>query len=241
LAVIVHVGLHKTGSTWLQQEVFPFLDGVRYTGGVSRRWLSGIVAGEPVEPTFEVPTEGTVLWSSEVLAGPLWDPVEPEVAADRVAAAFPGATILLFTRDPEEWRASVYGQYVNEGGFLSPARFWASVPVATTGTDQERVIAAFRARFPEVHVFAYEDIRADPDAVAGRVAAICGARLTTPPPGRLHNRSLSRPSRTVLRGWNRLFRRSRFNASPLVAVPRARDFRKVLQRYVDPLVPDRWR
>lgn len=239
--LIIHVGLHKTGSTWLQQEVFPNLEGIEYIGGVARGWLPRIPAGEVTEPPFEVPTTGTVLYSNESLAGPLWDPVPIERAVERVAAVFPGATVLLFTRHPESWRSSVYSQYVHEGGYLPPERFWRTVAVTTTGTDTPRVIAAFEERFPVVHVLAYEDIGPDPQAMAERVAALCGTTLRASAPGRIHNQSLSRPVRYVLRAWNRWFRRSRFNPSPPLPVPQAAKVRKVLQRYVDPHVPRRWR
>jgi len=241
MAVIVHVGLHKTGSTWLQQEVFPNLADVTYVGGLARPWLGSIVSGDPVEPTFPIPTAGTVLWSSEVLAGPLWDPVPPELAAKRLEDVFPGATILMFTRDADEWKGSVYSQFVHEGGYLAPDEFWRTVPVASTGTDPARVVAAFEQHFPLVHVLRYEDIRASPVRVAQQVASLCDSSLAAPIRGKVHNRRLSRPGLAVLRLWNRWFRRSRFNPSPLVAVPRAGDFRKVLQRYIDRLVPDRWR
>lgn len=241
MRVIVHVGLHKTASTWLQQEVFPNLVDVIYPGGRSRPWLLSIVTGGSLEPELEMPTEGTVLWSSETLAGPLWDPVDPEMAAARLVAVFPGASILLFTRDPDTWRSSVYSQYVHEGGHLPPDRFWRTVPVAPTGTDPDRVVRAFEAEFPLVHMLRYEDIQEDPTAVATCVAELCGTTLSTLPSGRWHNRSLSRPSRAVLRVWNRWFRRSRFNDSPLIAVPQAHNLRKVLQRYVDTHVPSRWR
>jgi hypothetical protein len=234
------VGLHKTGSTWLQQEVFPNLTGVTYIGGVARGWLSSIAAGKPEPRPFEVPTQGTVVWSCEVLAGPLWEPVEPEVAAARAASVFPGATILIFTRDPDEWRTSVYGQYVNEGGYLPAGEFWSTVPVARTGLEADRVVRAFEAMFPRVHVLRYEDLQADPDSVARQVADVCGANLAGPVSNRFHNQSLSRPSRAMLRFWNRWFRRSRFNPSPLVAVPQAANLRKVLQRWVDPHLPHRW-
>jgi len=240
--VIVHVGLHKTGSTWLQQEVLPNLVDVAYLPGrPARRWLAGIVSGAPVAPTFDPPRAPTVVWSSEELAGFLWDPIDPEVAAQRLASALPGASILLFTREPEAWRSSVYAQYVNEGGYRSTASFWAAVPVACTGTEPERVIEAFQRSFAVVHVLRYEDVRADAGAVAERVAALCGTTLRAPVSAQVHNRSLSRPVRQVLRVWNRLFRRSRFNPSPLLPMRGAVRMRGFLQRRIDPRVPERWR
>ena len=242
MVVVLHVGLHKTGSTWLQREVFPYLEGIGYVSHhATRRYLAAIVAGDPPPPAPPQPDATDLVWSYEGMAGPLWDPIEPELAAERLATHFPGARILLFTRDPDEWRTSVYAQYVHEGGFLAPEDFWRTVPVATTGTDTPRVVAAFEQRFPAVHVFAYEALQESPVDMATAVAAACGTTLSQPVATTVHNRALARPTQWILRTTNRWFRRSRFNPSPPLPTRGAARIRRGLQRYVDPRIPDRWR
>lgn len=212
---VVHVGYHKTGSTWLQRAVFPLLDGIRYEPGYER----GPVA------------DGTLV-SREGLSGTLWGGETGLEIAERLATDAPGARILVFVRRQEDMLASIYGQYVNEGGWRGPRRFLESYDVGRF--EYHRLVARYRELFDQVKVIPYERMRDQPDAVVAEIAELCGARLREAPNLSRWNPSLSRSLIHLLRVNNRLFRRSPFNPHPPFPVRPAKRLRPILQWHVQP-------
>lgn len=87
---IIHIGLHKTGTTFLQKEIFPLLD----LDIVSYEDLSGI----PQILNFPVKFRYNLI------------PILKKITPD--------AIILIGWRDQKEWVNSLYNEYVKLGGTL---------------------------------------------------------------------------------------------------------------------------
>ena len=142
--VILHVGLHKTGTTFLQERVFPVLPGVRFVHPLHEpRPGDGPIEAFFLEMFFRnaahidvaahrarihdwlagVP-EPTVLVSSEAIVG--W-PVENHsnfrVNADLLAELFPAAQVILVTRRQDKWVESAYSQVLKAGFSTSIERY----------------------------------------------------------------------------------------------------------------------
>jgi hypothetical protein len=143
-ALLVHIGYHKTGTNWLQEELF----GNPRTG---YRWLGKqplthpvhtLVRARPFEfdaaavrSDFEpmlADAEGAGLLpivSFPRLSGhPYSGGYDSRLIADRIAQVFPEARILVVIREQRSMIVSTYKQYVNAGGqarlehFLQPAK-----------------------------------------------------------------------------------------------------------------------
>ena len=130
--VLVHVGYHKTGTTWLQRELFPKVRNARvvpraaiqrallhpypfrFDPQVARRELLGGGSGCAILSEEEL--------SGNLHTGGLHGGMSKEVA-ERLARAFPDARILIFVRNQTEMIASAYKQYVEGGGSRSIHRF----------------------------------------------------------------------------------------------------------------------
>lgn len=133
---LLHVGYHKTGTTWLQNrflvpeygygrifthdEVSALIVDAHESGRDAAR-LAAIAAerGAALEP-------GTVpVVSSEILCGnPFHGGAGGADNARLLAAAFPDARILITIREQTRMLTSVYMQYLSRGGALPPEKFF---------------------------------------------------------------------------------------------------------------------
>ena len=244
-----HVGLHKTGSTYLQKEVFPLYQGcfvgsggkgecadfLRYLAGTTDADYQPRRAREFVEKLEA--EHGNVLFSREALGGLLWDgPVSTgQRSAARIVALSSAVQVLISVRRQDRMLGSVYAQYVRQGGTQSPEAF---VDEASNERffdlaylEYDRLVETYlRAlRRTQVLVLPYERLAADPQSAGEAIARFVGARLEGSCPTRRRNPSLGPGSLEVLRRWNGRFRRSRFNRAPPFPIPGAAVFRHLLR------------
>ena len=184
----VHVGYHKTGTSWLQRNVLPTCVGATYVrpgiaGTAGEQWAIKSLVRVPPGGAFDpramashLPDDLVV--SYEDLLGHPWAdpryPMEMERILDRLAAVLPDARIVLVTRRPDGWYRSLHAEYVRGGGTAGFRRFVRSV-LRPEYVDTDQVVARLRARFPAVHTLAYEDLQQDPEAFVARFGAIAGA------------------------------------------------------------------
>jgi hypothetical protein len=112
-----HVGLHKTGTTFLQGEVFPRLNGIQYL-----RWRN-------LEYLIRLDETNRYLVSCEGLSGRTFAGLdERRTGLSRLAQMFPRARVIIGVRRHGDFLASLYSQYLRYGGtesfsgFLDPNR-----------------------------------------------------------------------------------------------------------------------
>lgn len=132
--VLVHVGLHKTASTWLQKRLFAAECGCGYACPWSIDELARLLVDpHPFvfdaeqaraglqEGILQVRGEGHVpVVSCEELSGnPQSGGYSSRLVAKRLARVLPEARILLVLREQESMLRSVYKQYVRMGGAAS--------------------------------------------------------------------------------------------------------------------------
>ncbi len=145
--VLVHVGLHKTATSWLQQHYFPIAGngfwvppvpgpakypvkqiGYMIVSGVRGRlmtedefdsgWLREILSG------FDKPAGEAAVISNERLAGhPDSNGFDREMLARRIKAVFPKARVLVTIREQNSIIMSNYMQYLKNGGWHTPERY----------------------------------------------------------------------------------------------------------------------
>ncbi|NVB40669.1 sulfotransferase [Pseudenhygromyxa sp. WMMC2535] len=143
--VFLHVGLHKTGTTFLQERVFPALEGVRFvhplhvprTGdGPIERFMLELFFRNAAHIDYAAHREAIYRWiedevdepalliSSEALVG--W-PIENHanfcVNTDRLAEIFPDAKVMLVVRRQDKWVNSAYNQLLKAGFSTSIERY----------------------------------------------------------------------------------------------------------------------
>ena len=254
-STIVHIGYHKTASTWLQVCVFPYLSAVRY-GDPMLRYLLADLATAPAESFFAAPFERVfrqsqggaalpILLSDEGVSGSLWDGYGAGPRnAERLASVLPNSRILVLVRRQDDMLRSIHGQYVNEGGTRSLGDFLSGQKIegsrlSLEHLEYDKLVRLYVDLFgrERVRVMPYEYLRAQPAKFLHEMRAFVGSATSGRVSARRQNRSLTAPSLWLLRRWNRLFRQSRFNQQPIGrALPGGRRARNLLQRRIDPLL-----
>lgn len=248
---IVHVGYHKTATTWMQKRLFPLLE--------SHEFLHG----KMVENTFLHPPglhfcpqaaarelrlgsrNRPVLVSEENLTGyphngGLNGLVAPE-AARRIKAVLPDAHILMFVRNQFDICRSSYDQYVSVGGTWKPERYFNNAPFVRGPLREpwkapvfvyeqfefDRLVAFYDGLFgrERVHVYPYEWWR-DRETMIARLESRLGLRFASlPEAGGEANASLTPARQSILRVANAFTRHALVNKSCVMNLPFGRQMR----------------
>ena len=109
--VFLHVGLHKTGTTFLQYHVFPLLEGVRTLHG----WQPATALAEGAAPRTLITSENFSGWPW----GGGWAE-QFEARMRSLAALFPRAKALIGFREHAAMLLSLYKQHLHQGDAVGP-------------------------------------------------------------------------------------------------------------------------
>lgn len=211
--LLIHVGMPKTASTWLQNHVFD--DPQR---GMTCPWgrRSGLAIDQFVIPTpFRFDAEAArrsfrdglarsrergllPVLSEETLVG---DPVSGRywglMVADRLQATFPRARIVLCIREQKAMILSAYKEYIKAGGTFSIERYLGAVErregfsgvCQLDALEYDLIIDAYHARFGRdaVLTLVFEELQRDAAAFLGRLSDFLGLPRNAPPTNRAAN------------------------------------------------------
>ncbi|CAM8659621.1 sulfotransferase [Sphingobium sp.] len=244
MAAIVHIGYHKTGTTWFQDSFYPAIRNRRYIPRATVRAAfldAGALHFDPAAARRRLgDAPDDMILCEENLTGGLHNGglagnLSKDVA-DRIRRTLPDAQIVIFVRDPLSAIVSAWLQYVKGGGTFGLKRYLfgrdSLSPVAPERDeapgfrldhfDTIRLIAHYDALFgpDRVHVFRYEDFRADPRGFAAAYAARFGLDVDLAHiDWRARNPSLSRPLLWLARAMNLFTRRAVADKSWLIDIP----------------------
>ena len=131
--LVIHVGLQKTASTYLQTTYFPHLKGVTYIGRpytqINKAFNSLQFNDDSLFSLTEFQNEiehikryhhenNTILISDELFNGnAFYNFINQGLIAKRLSLAIPNAEIILFIRNQNDLILSLYNQYVKIGLF----------------------------------------------------------------------------------------------------------------------------
>ncbi len=198
--LFVHAGTHKTGTTYLQKQVFPRMDRGTYVLGTKRRAHRVIYELSKATP----PT----LWSQETLSGVrdlgIYRESQQQIL-QFVASSFPGAKLILFLREPSQLIRSFYVQHLHEGGTETFPEWFDGFK---DSFYYDRLLERIKKMdWGDVLLFDHAQLRNDPDFVISAMEQFIGCRFpdwkTTR--GKVANRSVARNGARALRYTNRFF------------------------------------
>ncbi|MBB5519747.1 sulfotransferase [Amphiplicatus metriothermophilus] len=188
---LIHIGYHKTASTWLQR--FLFRD-----AGCGFFWMDvekNLFLSHPLrfdaarcraryEALREAAPPGAVpVLSNERLSGhPHSGGYDCETIARRLRAVFPDGRVLIVIREQKAAILSAYKQYVKKGGmrslvgYLRPQRDGHVPQFDPDHFAYDAIIELYQTLFgaENVCVLAYEDFASAPEAFLSRVASFAG-------------------------------------------------------------------
>lgn len=244
---IVHIGVHKTATSWFQQHYYPFVRSHRQVDriAVRRAFLAPTAFGfdaAAARRALALDDAGALpaLICEEDLSGVLHNGgltsalIAKEVGV-RLAAAIPDAQIVIFVREQASLAAACYQQYLREGGTYGPRRYL--FPADYRHLTRERpfktprfevsqfahagLVGWYDALFgrENVHVFAYEAFARDRSRFLDAYRAALGLEVAPLPPSPRVNASYGRWLMPVARALNLLTARSVADKRTLVHVP----------------------
>ncbi|MEM9257546.1 MAG: hypothetical protein AAGA91_19070 [Pseudomonadota bacterium] len=189
---LVHIGMPKCASTWLQKHYFNRAHGFTPLFNTTQAYMAFVAARSfdwtDPKPLADIDdSEGLVpLVSLEGLVGkPLIGGANGEVNMYRLLASLPQARILLVIREQRAMLRSMYQLLVN-WGYPYPIEQVVEnrLPVNIPGFEPaflcyERAIAAYQKHFGEdaVLVLPMEMFQTEPLAFLGKIGAFCGIDL----------------------------------------------------------------
>lgn len=201
--LLVHVGLHKTGTTWLQKQVFSAKHGreIEYcgdTGLIYRQFItprmaefSAATARAAFAPLLaKAAADGRLaVISGENLAGrPFHAHHQQDVVARRLAETFPQARILLTIREQNAIIYSMYGQYLRFGYTSSLSAFLTEPPenapyhpvMDRKFYDYSALLDTYERYFPAENILTlpFEQLTSEPDATLEQLSLHCGTQLS---------------------------------------------------------------
>ena len=189
--LLIHIGYHKTATTWMQDVLFQ--PACSYQPLMSHEEVFEHISGphplifdpEPVQALLAermaaTPEGHAPVVSSENLSGnPFRGGQDGPETARRLHKIAPEAQILVTVREQMSMASSMYMQYLSQGGTLRPEQFFAGpldlgYPLFdSVHLEYHRLIGLYRELFgaERVHVLTFEQFRTEPERF---VAAICG-------------------------------------------------------------------
>jgi hypothetical protein len=259
-SILVHIGYHKTGTNWLQRELFCGVSGYQWLGkrprthpvrsvvrdrapdfdaAVIRQALDPLIA--EVEQQRRLPVV-----SLERLSGhPFSGGFDADRIAERLAGIFPEARVLIVVREQRAMIVSTYKQYVQVGGacslerFLDPARDRSERVPLFDGRHFEYhwLVERYRALFGDDQVLTlpYDLFVREARGFVERIADFAGRPIPGDVLDRLRYGRRSNQARSALtiasvRRLNKVSVRTEVNPAPLAEWRAAERLSRWIQR-----------
>ena len=165
--VVLHIGLLKTGSTYLQKSFFPFLD------------LNFIYYSYNSFPFFNIVNDGVNLISSESFAGIAYKSkgsLKRYDILENLHSLLPRSRVILCLRDKNSLVKSLYKMFVLKGGILSFDDF-VHYELNSDYLDVEELVDFVNSRFRDCFIYDYEDFCRDGDRVLGDMCEFIGVPM----------------------------------------------------------------
>lgn len=242
--VLLHVGFHKTGSTWLQNHLFADPRRFAMPATPRHRLVEDLVVPDPLAfdpagaaaayaaPLADAHAAGlTLVLSHERLSGyPSSGGRDRVTIAERLAAAFPQARVLIVIREQRALIGSMYRQHITDGGVESLGRFLDTPepslcrkPSFTTDFYAfDRLVALYHRLFGEdrVLVLPVEHLARDPQGFADAIARLCGGPALPIVPAARANQRRPLMMQLVQRPLNLLFYHNELSPGALLHITR---------------------
>ena len=161
--VIIHIGMHKTGTTFLQENVFKKLDGVNlmrcnYINMFVKDGVKNLISNE----------------SFSICPYPVKYCLYPDVShrkivLNRLKDCFGDAKIIVGIRkNSEDWLRSLYSEYIKDNGLYNYIKFKSMIDPSFL--DHEVYVDTVRSMFSEVYSYEFEDFKEDQHQI---ISSIC--------------------------------------------------------------------
>jgi len=162
--IVIHIGLHKTGTTFLQTQVFPKILNINYQ--------------TKVDLTTKVEEGKINLFSDENLDGGsyrLFNTVEQRYTIlENLHKLYPNAKIILCIRDKDQWLKSAYKQYVVAYKSCSFEEYKRRLDVRFT--HYQVYINEIKKYFDAIYICNFEHLKKNPKKFVENICEFIGVQ-----------------------------------------------------------------
>lgn len=209
MKVFIHVGLPKTGTTFLQECVFKHLP-VNYV-----RYFDKTIYHNCFN--FEHP----FLLSNEDLSGYphcLFDDCSNSsrwFIARNLSMLFPDASIIIGIRNIDSWIKSIYKESVRQGLSLTEKQFYKRISYNGNLLNFDVYIRFLKKLFDDVFVYNFEELKHNPTKIIKSLCSFLNIEMPIGIEYKIMNRSLSDNQVRTLRFLNHFFYSKSYNPKGL--------------------------
>ncbi len=193
---LLHPGYHKTGTTWMQRRLFipehgfaPIFDHVEIDRLIFQpgpfSYDSGAVRALAEEKHASMGKDLVPVISSEIMSGqPYIGGRDAALIANRLKETFPEASVMISIREQLGLLPSLYMQYLQAGGTMPFAKFFAGrTVIGNYGFDPDfyefdKFVGHYVRLFGQEHVMVHpmELLIRDPKAIVRGLRALTGVQ-----------------------------------------------------------------
>jgi len=193
--IIVHVGYPKTGSTFLQKDVFPKIKNVNFLTNDLNNFDFKNVKKDKLnilsrEGLFGLPHESDLKTGYQRI--------------NEIKKNFPDAHIILIIREKKPWIKSLYKQYITGGGKYNFKK-WFLNNFDLGFLDYEKNIKYLEKNFKQVLVLKFENLKKDPDKFVKDICDFIGVEVPKYE-NKIRGKSPSKTTLTLIRFVNHFFK-----------------------------------
>ncbi|MFW6134893.1 MAG: sulfotransferase [Elusimicrobiota bacterium] len=168
--IFIHVGLHKTGTTFLQKEIFPKLENCNY---IDKAKLENITIEQG--KINLISREGLSVSPDKFKLKRSIKPEARFVTAERLKLLFPDAKIIVGVRDKESWINSLYKERVKGEGFITKDEYVKNLD--KDFLDFDKYINHLEKLFSDVYVYKFEQLKDEPDRFVKGICNFIGVEV----------------------------------------------------------------
>ena len=235
---LIHIGYHKTATSWMQRELFLPKHG--YCQLITQEEAEDYITGahdlnfdaqktiDHLKAQTDKIEDGSVpMVSSEMIVGhPFFAARESLSYANRIKTIAPDANILVTIRSQKTMLPSVYMQYISRGGTMKPEQFFNLKSLHSYHRFDhqhffyDRLVGLYQKLFKNVLVVTQESLRTDPQGTLQRLADFSGNKVKPSldvKQSRRHGVSPPEFAVPLLRRINHV-RTSTLNPSPVISL-----------------------
>ena len=214
--IYLHVGLHKTATTYFQEAVWPRWSAVHYAGKKKN------TPKESLDQIIYRSKEKCVIRSSESMTGSLKRSYlkggdwlgESFLSLDKLRSSFPAGSVkgvIVSLRRHDHWALSIYKHYLKYGGVDKPEEFFGIGGCSDATMPLKHLLVMPRLKKIEealgVRPFCFfiEEVVSRPDKLSKEIASYLGTDVRPVFPDERYNEGMNSLQASVCRVVNKLF------------------------------------
>lgn len=164
MKIYLHIGLHKTGTSFLQKLIFPKLKDIDYYN-------------PKFDDVFKIKPKNITLISNEAVAGNPYSLNKKDryETLNFIKKLFPKANIIFVKRKPKYWINSLYKQYIRSGGVYNFQRWFNEIFDFDFLDDKYE--NELKKNFKNVLILDYEELKEKPETFIKKLCNFIGVNV----------------------------------------------------------------